>query len=87
LLASLSKEINRLILLLEGLRSSRVLLDVDLRPVSLTTEIKDLLVFQSAYYAQHRIRTNQHVPLDLPLVMRRQGKAQASPFESMQERG
>lgn len=65
----LKKEINRLILLLEELRSSRVLGNVNLQPTSLPAEIRELLALQSAYYEQRQIRINQYVPLGLPRIM------------------
>jgi two-component system sensor histidine kinase HydH len=67
--AILKREIKRLILLLKELRSSRVLLDVNLVPTSLAAEIAELLVLQSAYYERRGIRINQNGPLDLPRIM------------------
>jgi len=65
----LKKEIRRLIGLLKELRSSRMLLDVNLQPTFLQTEIRELLVLESAYYAQRGIRVEDYVPLDLPRIM------------------
>lgn len=65
----LKREIKRLILLLQELRFSGVLADIDLRPTSLPTEIGELLALESAYYAKRGIRVNQHLPLDLPHIM------------------
>lgn len=65
----LKKEIKRLILLLQELRFSGVLADLDLHPTSLATEIRELLALESAYYAKRGVRVNQHLPLDLPLIM------------------
>jgi two-component system sensor histidine kinase HydH len=65
----LKREIERLIILLEELRSSRVLVDVKLRSISLAEEIQDMLTLESAYYEQRRIQINQHVPSDLPRIM------------------
>lgn len=67
--AILESEIKRLILLLKELRSSRVLVDLNLQPTSLPAEIRELLALQSEYYEQCRIRINQYVPLDLPRIM------------------
>ena len=69
LLAILRKEITRLTLLLKELRSSRVLLDINLEPTSLSTEVRELLALESAYCEQRRIRIHQDVPSDLPFIM------------------
>ena len=69
MLGCLRKEINRLILLLKELRSSRVLVDINLQPTSLPAEIRELLTLESAYYEQRGIQINQYVPLDLPCIM------------------
>ena len=74
LLVILSSEIDRLVSLLEEIRSGRVLLNLDLQPTILATEIKDFLVLQSAYYEEHRIQVEQNVPTDLPLIMADKGK-------------
>lgn len=66
---NLKREIERLIILLKELRSSRVLVDVKLRSISLAEAIRDMLTLESAYYEQRRIRINQYVPLDLPRIM------------------
>jgi signal transduction histidine kinase len=67
--ALLKKEIKRLMLLLKELRSSRVLLAVDLQPTFLQEEIRELLALESAYYAQQGIRVDQYVPFGLPRIM------------------
>jgi signal transduction histidine kinase len=67
--AILESEIKRLILLLQELRFSRVLGDVNLQPTSLAEEIRELLSLQSEYYGQRRIRINRYGPLDLPRIM------------------
>jgi signal transduction histidine kinase len=65
----LKREIERLILLLNELRSSGVLVASELQPVSLPTEIGELLALESAYYAKRGVRVNQHFPLELPRIM------------------
>jgi len=69
LLPILKREIQRLILLLEELRSSGALFDFVLRPTSLAEEIRQLLALQSAAYAQRNIRVNEEVPPDLPRIL------------------
>jgi signal transduction histidine kinase len=69
LLRLLKKETIRLVSILEELRSSGALSEIDLRPMSLAAEIRELLALQSGYYQQRRIRINQCVPLDLPPIM------------------
>jgi signal transduction histidine kinase len=65
----LRKEIHRLIGLLKELRSSGVLVDITLRPTSLSEELREMLALQSADYEQRRIRINHHAPADLPSIM------------------
>lgn len=69
LLEILKKEIKRLTLLLKELRSSRVLVDINLQPTSLPAEIRELLALESPYYERRRIRINRYVPLDLARIM------------------
>jgi histidine kinase/DNA gyrase B/HSP90-like ATPase/phospho-acceptor domain-containing protein len=66
LLGILRNELNRLVLLLNELRSSGVLRDIVLQPTSLPAEISELLALQSTYYEQRRVRINLELPLDLP---------------------
>lgn len=67
-LAILKKEIQRLILLLQELRSSGSLFESHLQPISVAAEVRELLALESAYYARSRIRVNLEVPSDLPLI-------------------
>ena len=69
LLGILRNEVNRLVLLLNELRSSGVLRDIVLQPTSLPAEISELLALESAYYEQRRVRIDLDVPLDLPGMM------------------
>ena len=69
LLGILRNEVNRLVLLLNELRSTGVLRDIVLQPTSLPAEISELLALESACYEQRRVRINLDVPLDLPGMM------------------
>jgi signal transduction histidine kinase len=69
LLRILRNEIKRLVLLLDELRSSRVLAGINLQRTSLSSEIKELLALQSSFYEQRGIRVNQEIPLGLPFIM------------------
>ena len=69
LLRLLKQETIRLVSILGELRSSGVLSEIDLQPMSLAAEIRELLALQSGYYEQRRVRINQYVPLDLPRIM------------------
>jgi hypothetical protein len=63
LLGILRNEVNRLVLLLNELRSTGVLRDIVLQPTSLPAEISELLALESAYYEQRRVRINLDIPL------------------------
>lgn len=65
----LKDEIKHLILLLNDLRSSKVLVDITLQPTSLSAEIKELLAAESVKYEQRGIRVKQDMPLGLPFIM------------------
>jgi signal transduction histidine kinase len=65
----LKREIKRLILLLQELRFSGVLVASELQPVSLPTEIGELLALESAYYAKRGVRVTRHLPVELPCIM------------------
>jgi len=69
LLRILRNEINRLVLLLDELRSSRVLVGINLQRTSLSSEVKEILALQSAFYEQRGIRVHQEMPLGLPFTM------------------
>jgi len=69
LLGILRNEVNRLVLLLNELRSTGVLRDIVLQPTSLPAEISELLALESAYYEQRRVSINLDVPVDLPRLM------------------
>jgi signal transduction histidine kinase len=69
MLRILRSETTRLMVLLKELRSSRVLTDTKAQPTSLAAEITDLLELQSAFCADRRIRVNQDLRLDLPLIV------------------
>jgi signal transduction histidine kinase len=65
----LKREIKRLIQLLQELRVSGVLVASELQPVSLPTEIGELLALESAYYAKRGVRVTRHLPVELPCIM------------------
>ncbi len=65
----LKREIKRLIHLLQELRGSGVLVASELQPVSLPTEIGELLALESAYYTKRGVRVDRHLPLELPRIV------------------
>jgi two-component system sensor histidine kinase HydH len=65
----LRNEIKRLIGLLDEIRTSHVLADVNLQPTCLATEVREELALQAGYYHQRRIRIDQFVRFDLPRIM------------------
>lgn len=68
-LQDLRGEIDRLLSLLEKLRSLRVLFDLDRQPISLANAVRELLALESVRYAQCGVRIVEDIPSDLPLVM------------------
>lgn len=65
----LKEEIKRLIVLLSQLRSSGVLVDINLRPTSLPEQIRKLLAVESNYYKERGIRIDLDLSAGLPLIM------------------
>lgn len=65
----LKEEIKRLIVLLSQLRSSGVLVDINLRPTSLPEQIRKLLAVESDYYKERGIRIDLDLSSGLPLIM------------------
>jgi signal transduction histidine kinase len=69
LLRNLRGEIERLMSLLAQLRSLRIFSPPEVGPISLASEVADLLALEQAQYAQHGIRVEQKIAADLPAVM------------------
>ena len=65
----LKEEIKRLIVLLSQLRSSGVLVDINLRPTSLPEQIRKLLAVESDYYKERGIRIDLDLSSGLPSIM------------------
>ena len=68
-LQNLMSEIKRLSALLSEFRSLARRQKLDLRPVSLTTVIADVLAVETPSYQDSGVRVEQDIPIDLPLIV------------------